>query len=243
MVFSRCCSRGDSKANLWWTQFHLFLILLPSTLLYTALVPFSSLVVFSTFHHILVLYLSVCFSPYKRIQNQGFKIILMHNNESTQLIIGRPFTSLFHIPQLWFSARLSPGRRDGWGADVEMKAPDKQFNFFFNPQWSHLLCRTITLPWNTTLLMGVNGNGQNTALFRGPVMCTSKCEWAYWKCANQMQIFDTNVNVWSCKLWAHAVKGTSAQCVHWAVFFPPDRASSGIFSNLKTVIPFNIYSS
>ena len=32
-----------------------------------------------------------------------------------------------------------------------------------------------------------------------------------------------------------------AQCVHWAVFFPPDRASSGIFSNLKTVIPFNIY--
>ena len=208
VVFSHCCSRGDSKANLWWTQFHLFLILLPSTLLDTALGPFSSLVVFSTFHHSLVLCLSVSFSsansPNKRIQNQGFKIILMHNNESTQLIIGRPFTSLFHIPQLWFSARLSPGRRDGWGADVEMKAPDKQFNFFFNPQWSHLLCRTITLPWNTTLLMGVNGNGQNTALFRGPVMCTSEC-------ANQMQIFDTIVNVWSCKLWAHAVKGTSGK--------------------------------
>ena len=74
VVFSHCCSRGDSKANLWRTQFHLFLILLPSTLLYTALVSFSSLVVFSTFHHSLVLCLSVCFLvPIREYKTKGLK--------------------------------------------------------------------------------------------------------------------------------------------------------------------------
>ena len=57
VVFSHCCSRGDSKANLWRTQFHLFLILLPCTL-------FSSHSVVSWyFPHSTTFWFSVCLYP------------------------------------------------------------------------------------------------------------------------------------------------------------------------------------